>query len=314
MTTAIHPIKTLAALAALAVLGAVLAQLAASQTETQPASRPQTAPAAQSQPASFRVAAIQFVSEFGNPQANVKRLTPLIRQAAAHGAKVVVLPETAVTGYMSFDLTTTWQADGRQATAGLKGVSPGEAAEPTDGPSVRALAALAGQLGVYLTVPFVEVDPKSGRYFNTIILAGPDGKCLLHYRKLNPWPYAETGWATKGDRGHQYIDTPFGRLGLLVCYDINFEPPALKAARVDTLLYCIAWVDAADSKWYAENLPAIARANGLNIVGANWTVPDKPEWHGYGQSEIIARDGRVLAKAGSDLAEEIIYADLPVGG
>jgi len=271
--------------------------------------------AADAKPATVKVAAIQFISDFANPIANRKGLEPLIREAAKNGAKMVVLPETAITGYMPIDLKRTWQVDARELTKGLAGVSPKDAAETVPGDSTRAFSKLAKELGIYLTIPILEVDRKSGEYFNTIVLAGPDGEQLLHYRKLNPWPWAECGWATKGDRGHQYVDTPFGRLGLLICFDINFEPPTLKLKKVDHLLYCIAWVDDADSTWFTRHLPNIARENNINIIGANWSVPavpEKPQWHGYGKSLIIDRTGKVLAKVKSDIGNEIIYAELAV--
>jgi len=260
-----------------------------------------------------KVAAVQFLSKMADPAKNRERLEVKIRQAGRNGAKIVVVPETAITGYMSTDLKTTWRLEGWRVTTGLAGMHPGKYAETVPGPSTRAFAKLAKELGIYLTIPLVEVDLKSGRYFNTLVLAGPDGKLLLHYRKLNPWPYAERSWATRGDRGHQYVDTPYGRLALLICYDINYEPQRLKKARIDTLLYSIAWVDDADSTWYDKQLPDIARANNMNIIGANWTVPAKVDWHGYGQSRIISRTGRILAKVKKDIGEEIIYAELPVG-
>ena len=305
---------------ALAVLAASLTQCipSASKVQTSPtttiAQAAETKRAADSQPATFRVAAIQFISTFGDPQDNIHRLVPLIRQAAGQGAKVVVLPEAAITGYTSFDLNTTWQAKGRTMDTGKTGVSPASVAESADGPTVRSMATLAGELGIYLTIPFVEIDARSGRYFNTVILAGPDGKLLLHYQKLNPWPPAEDGWTTKGDLGHQYIDTPYGRLGLLICFDIFGEVTAMQAAHVDTLLFSIAWADTPGGNFFDEGLLATAKDNGFNVVAANWTVPVKPDWHGYGQSEIIAFDGTVLARVKNDLATEIIYADLPRGG
>jgi len=215
-----------------------------------------------------------------------------------------------ITGYASTDLKQTWQLPGWKTSLGLTGVSPKDAAEPVPGDSTRAMCKLAGELGIYLTIPLVEVDAKSGRYFNTIVLAGPKGESLLHYRKLNPWPWAEQSWATKGDHGLQYVDTPYGRLGLLVCYDINYEPPRLKEAKIDALLYCIAWVDQEGSDWYTKRLPAIAKQNDFHIIGANWTVPEKPTWFGYGQSRIIARDGKTLAQPAKDVGEEILYAEL----
>ena len=174
-----------------------------------------------------RVAAVQFVSEFGKPAENRKGLEQSVREAARNGSKIVVLPETAIPGYMSHDNCQTWQVDDRPLSETLQGVPAKSVAEPVPGPSTNAFGALAKELGVYLTVPLVEIDVQQNKYFNTLVLMGPDGKLALHYRKLNPYLWAERGWASPGDRGHQFLDTPYGRLGLLVCFDIHFEPPKL---------------------------------------------------------------------------------------
>jgi predicted amidohydrolase len=202
------------------------------------------------------------------------------------------------------------QRSGRIGVRGKGGCSA--LAERVPGESTRVFGALARELEIYLTVPLLELDPKSGRFFNALVLVGPDGQLLLHYRKLNPWPFAEGSWATPGDRGHQYVDTPYGRLSLLICYDINFEPPKLALAKIDTLLYAIAWVDDPGSRWFEENLPAIARLNDMNIIRANWAVADTPDWSGYGQSRIISRTGEILARCKQDVGEDILYADLAV--
>ncbi len=54
------------------------------------------------------------------------------------------------------------------------------------------------------------------------------------------------------------------------------------------------------------------RKASVNIIGANWSVPDKPGWYGYGQSEIIRRNGEIAAQVKNDLGNEIIYAELAV--
>jgi len=90
------------------------------------------------------------------------------------------------------------------------------------------------------------------------------------------------------------------------------EPPNLKRAGIDVLLYSIAWVDDADSTWFSKELPEIARSNNFHIVGANWGVRDAPRWHGYGHSLVIGRNGKTLAQASHAVGEEIVYADLPV--
>jgi predicted amidohydrolase len=273
-----------------------------------------TAPATR-KPAVVKVAAIQFRSTFGDPADNRKRLEGYIRQAARKGAKIVVVPETAITGYTSEDLKTTWQVGTRQLNPGFTaGKDPADCADTVPGTSTEIFAKLAGELGIYLTIPFVERDGEgaTAKYYNTICLADPAGKIVLHYRKLNPWPYPEDSWATKGNRGHQVIDTPYGRLALLVCYDINFEPPQLQKLNVDTLLYCIAWVDKENSTWFTKELPGIARDNNLNIIGADWTLSQKPDWFGYGHSLILTREGVALTRCKDDLTEEILYAELPV--
>jgi predicted amidohydrolase len=271
----------------------------------------------------FIAAAIQARSEMAKPEQNRIHLARLMEEAVSNGAQVVVLPETAVTGYMSYDLRTTWQTGGRELSQGLNGLSPKEFAEI----SHRSAEAFR-QFGlgtVFRTVPFLEIDTTTGLYFNSVTLYPPSrskddiaaGKPFLEpvtYRKLNPWPFAERGWATKGDKGLAVVDTEFGRMGLLICYDINFEPPNLKAKGIDHLLYSIAWVENKDSDWFEQQLPRIARENNFNIIAANWTVPEgfKPDWYGYGQSRIIDRKGVILSRTDRDIGEKIVYAELPI--
>jgi len=285
-----------------ALLGAIIAGRSAACSAAEAASRA----------AIVRVAAVQFISRWAKPAENRQELARLVREAAKNGAKIMVLPEAAIPAYASHDLGLTWQVAGRHLSPGLQGVSPQSVAETVPGDSTREFGNVAKELRIYLTVPLVEVAADRKNYYNTLVLVGPDGKIALHYRKLHPWPWAEQGWASPGDRGQQFLDTPYGRLGLLICYDINFEPPQLKKNRVDHLLYAIAWVDVPGSTWFSKALPEIARKSNVNIIGANWSVPDRHGWHGYGQSEIIARTGQILARAKNDLGDEILYADLLV--
>jgi predicted amidohydrolase len=262
------------------------------------------------------VAAVQCSSEFGSPEKNREKLADLVKNAAYHGAAIVVLPETSVTGYMTPDLKKTWQAGKRVITAGLEGVDPSDAAETVPGPSTEYFGKLADQFGIYLTVPLLEVDRRTGQFFNTSVLLGPDGRILIHYRKRNPWPWAEIGWATPGDLGNPVADTPWGRLGCLICFDIHKQAEIMAAKKIDILLYSIAWVDRPKSEWFAKRLPDIARQSGFAIVASNWTVPKGPEpaWFGYGQSRIIGSDGTILSELKDLLEEGITYAELPVGG
>ena len=258
----------------------------------------------------FRVAAVQMHSRMGDTAWNRQRMVELARRAAAMGAQVIVFPETAATGYVSADFEV-WTDPVRRPGEGRPLT---DAAEPAEGRTVQACAELSRELGVYIVAPFVEYDRASGRYYNTQVFTGPGGAVRGHYRKLNPWPRAEATWATPGDRGLCIVETEYGRLGLLVCYDVHSVARRLAEAGADTLLYSIAWVDSHPERWFGESLPGKARDLGVNIVAANWTFPrERPLCEpGAGYSRVIAADGRVLAAAAEPLGEEIVIADLPV--
>jgi len=266
-------------------------------------------------PSTVRVAAIQCSSEFGAVEANRAKLTGLVREAAAAGAKFIVLPEAAITGYLSQNLRVNWHVEGLPLEPRFEGVDPKDAAEFVPGPSTEHFARLADELNVWLTVPLLEADDRmrrARRYFNTVCLVSPAGELVAHYRKLTPWPYPEQSWATAGDRGVQTADTPYGRVGLAICFDIHTILDRYEEHDLWTLLYPIAWVSGEHpTAWFGRALPAKVARYGLNVVGANWSVDRPYDWYGYGYSTIIAADGTVLAQAKTREGSEIIYADLP---
>jgi predicted amidohydrolase len=263
-----------------------------------------------------RVAAIQCSSDLGKVAQNTTKLTALVKEAAAKGAKIVVLPEAAITGYLSQDLKTNWHIAGRPIESVFEGLDPAPFAEPVPGPSTKHFCALAKELGIYLTIPLVEVDPKDGPtkplYYNTVCLANPRGELVAHYRKLTPWPYPEKSWATAGDHSIQTYDTEYGRVGLAICFDIHTILEKYQGHDLWALLYPIAWVDDEHpAEWFFEKLPERVKPFKLHVIGANWSVDKKQKWRGYGFSEIISNQGEVLASAKSLYGSEIIYADLP---
>jgi predicted amidohydrolase len=266
-------------------------------------------------PTAVKVAAVQCSSDLGDVAGNTKKLTALVKEAAANGAKIVVLPETAVTGYLSQDLKTNWHVPGWPINAEFRGKDPRGFAEPVPGPSTKHFCGLAKELGVYLTVPLLEVDrpvDAPDRYFNTVCLASPKGELVAHYRKLTPWPRPERSWATPGDRGVQTYDTEYGRVGLGICYDIHTILEKYRPHDIWCLLYPIAWVDLEHpADWMFHRLPERVKPFGHHLVGANWSVDKAQGWRGYGFSVIISNEGKVLASARSLYGPEIVYAELP---
>ena len=262
-----------------------------------------------------RVASVQHPSVLGDVARNTARITRLCEAAAAGGAKIIVLPETAVTGYLGQDLKTNWCVPGREPSNGFEiSKDPAEFAEVhPGGPSTTHFAALAQRLAVYITVPFLEkedavvetsdddadaapdaapdasaaaeapagaagapVAPKRvRRYYNSVSLAAPDGTIKAHYRKTSPWPHPEMCWASPGSDVVTF-DTEYGRVGLAICFDIHSVLAKYSRHKLWALLYPIAWVGPPE-QGFRHDLPALLREVNCPhyIVGCNWTT-DEP--------------------------------------
>lgn len=272
-------------------------------------------------PQTVKVASIQCSSGLGEVEANTKKLTALIKEAAGEGAKIIVLPETAVTGYLSQDLKTNWHLKGWPIEPAFQGKDPAPHAESVPGPSTKHFCDLAKQLQVYLTIPLLEVekvpdkDKVKGqpnvRYYNTVCLASPKGELVAHYRKLTPWPHPEKSWATPGDRGVQTYDSEYGRMGLAICFDIHTILEKYEPHKIWALLYPIAWVDTNHpADWFWHRLPERTAPFKHYVIGANWSVDQPQKWHGYGFSTIISPEGKVVASGKSLYGSEIVYATI----
>jgi N-carbamoylputrescine amidase len=164
--------------------------------------------------------------------------------AFAAGARVILLPELIVPGYVL----------DRDAQRGC--------AETIAGPSVRAWQALCVARGGYIAAGFTEFA--DGKLFNSAVLVGPDG-VLLHYRKLHLFD-EEKAIFSPGDRGLPVATTPIGRLGLCVCYDLRFVEVAraLALRGAECILVPTAWVAGFDrNAWDGEGYCSQARGAAL---------------------------------------------------
>ena len=273
--------------------------------EDKPAGKPKT----------VKVAAIQCSSGLGDVAGNRKKLTALVKEAAGEGAKIIVLPETAITGYLSQDLRTNWRLKNWPIEQVFQGKDPLPHAETVPGPSTDHFCDLAKQLKIYLTIPLLEIDRGDGkkppRLFNTVCLASPEGKLVGHYRKLTPWPHPEKSWATPGDRGVQVYDTEYGKVGLAICFDIHTILEKYQPHKIWALLYPIAWVDTNHpADWFWHRLPERVAPFKHYVIGANWSVDQREKWFGYGFSTIIGPDGKVVATTKSLYGSEILYTTI----
>jgi 5-aminopentanamidase len=212
------------------------------------------------------------------------------REAAAGGARLLVTPELSLTGY-----------DPRGGIAAR--------AEPADGPSARAVADIAAAHGLAVVYGYPELDPGTGELYNSAALVGPDGALLASYRKTHLYGGHEKLCFTPGDRLVVQAELDGVRLGLLVCYDVEF-PEAVRAhALAGTELLVVPTALMRPYDIVAETLvPARAWENQLYVAYADRTGPEG-EFDFAGLSCLAAPDGTVPLRAGRDAALLLGEAD-----
>ena len=146
--------------------------------------------------------------------ANIARTADLIRQAAGQGAQAILPSELFQGHYFCVSQEERWFAT----------------AYPwREHPAVKALAPLAGELGVVIPISIFERE--GPHYYNSVVMADADGSLLGVYRKshIPDGPgYQEKYYFRPGDTGFKVWDTRFGRLGVGICWD-QWYPEAARA-------------------------------------------------------------------------------------
>jgi predicted amidohydrolase len=233
----------------------------------------------------MRVAAVQLNST-DDYNRNFEVAQRLVREAAADGAELVVLPEK-------------WTALGPSEVLQ-------SAAQPLAGPALSAAAGWAQELGIHLvagSVPErVEGRPK---LFNTSVLIGPNGGYLAVYRKIHMFDVDVEGIAYRESEleepGEEIVVADAGgvSVGLTVCYDLRFPELyrilALKNARVITVPS--AFTERTGRDHWEVLLRARAIENQVFVVAAGQIGEAPPHYKSFGRSMIVDPWGVVLAQA-----------------
>ncbi len=252
--------------------------------------------------------------DHGSVDANLANIEARVADAAARGAKLVLLQELHNGAYFCQ----------HEATHEF------DRAESIPGPSTERLGALAKKHGVVLVSSLFE-RRAAGLYHNTAVVFEADGSIAGRYRKMHipddPGFY-EKFYFTPGDLGFTPIDTSVGRLGVLVCWDQWYPEAArlMALAGADLLLYptAIGWDpdDAQDEKdrqrgaWVLSHR-GHAVANGLPVLSCN-RIGHEPSPLGasgirfWGTSHVLGPQGEFIAEASTDAAE-VLVADVDLG-
>jgi predicted amidohydrolase len=238
----------------------------------------------------MKVAAVQHDTVWEDPDANYTRVAPMIADAAAEGARLVVLTEMYSTGF----------------SADTEKIS-----EPVGGPSARFLADQAIAQNVWVCGSLPERADRADRPFNRLVLAGPGGE-LHRYSKIHPFTYSgEHERFASGDK-HLTVDVEGVRVSLFVCYDLRFADEFWALAH-DTDCYVVVanWPAPRREHWRTL-LRARAIENQAYMIGVN-RVGRGGGLDYAGDSAIIGPFGEELAVAPAENhtgVETILYADV----
>ncbi|WP_421989316.1 nitrilase family protein [Roseococcus sp.] len=251
-------------------------------------------PATRVKEAPLTVASIQMEPLIGAVEHNLQRSIALIEEAAAKGAKLVVLPELCNTGYV-FESRTEAQA--------LAEAIP-------DGPSSQAWIAAARRLDVHIVAGITERDGLL--LYNAAVIIGPDG-LIGRYRKVHLWG-DEALYFAPGNLGFPVFDTPFGRIGCHICYDCWFPESFRLAALQGAEIVCVPtnWVPIPGQDPKREAMANIivmgaAHSNSVFVVCADRVGTERGQPF-IGQSLIVGQTGWPVAGPASADREEILIA------
>ena len=233
-------------------------------------------------------AAAQFDIHLLDPAYNIDTICRLAREAHQElHADLVVFPEAAVAGYCFSSVAEVAQAAIR-----------------SDGPEIQRLKELAHQLQLSLVFGTVEQD--GGPFYNTAFFLEPDGT-LHRYRKVH-LPLLGLDKYVTGGNEFAVSDTRFGKVGLIICYDLRFPEPfrqlALQGARLiiqptnlpvggESHLDFLGRARACENRVYLISCNRCGEERGFRFIG---------------RSQIVDLGGQVLCEAGS--GEQTICASL----
>lgn len=235
----------------------------------------------------FVVAAVQMRSGV-SPEANIASMEELVRQAASRGAHYVQTPE--MTGGLQ-----------RDRDLFRKYLRP-EAEDPV----LRAAAALAAELGIYLHIGSTAVDAGNGLAANRAVVFDPKGVALARYDKIHMFDvdldkgesWRESSSYQPGERAVT-VDLDGVRLGMGICYDVRFPHlfRDLALAGADILTAPAAFTrQTGEAHWHVLQR-ARAIENGAFMISAAQGGVHEDGRETYGHSLIVDPWGRVLAEA-----------------
>lgn len=241
-----------------------------------------------------QVAVCQLAPVVGDLSGNRERALAAAEQAIADGARLVVLPELVTAGYVF------------ESAQEARSV-----AEPADGETVRAFADLSSARAAVVVAGYAELGP-DGLVYNSAFVVQPAAPAVT-YRKVHLWD-REPDFFTPGSAPPPVVPTPLGRVGVVICYDLEFPEWTRTVALAGADILC------GPTNWPASHHPdgerpievvraqSTASVNRIFVAACDRTGVERDvDW--VGGSVIVGPDGYPLTEVAGAGAVRTLHAD-----
>ncbi len=245
-----------------------------------------------------------------------------IDEAVGEGASLLVFPEAYIPGYPTWIWRLRPGGDG--SLTGEIHARLRENAVDLDAGDLQPIQDAAARHGVTIVIGINERDSRfSGTtLFNTVVVIGPDGALLNRHRKLMPTNPERMVWGMGDASGLRVVNTPAGRLGVLICWE-SYMPLARYALYAQDIEIYIAPTWDTGESWLAT-MRHIAKEAGCWVIGTATALqgsdvpsdfPDRDklytedEWINDGDAVVIKPMGAIAAGP-LNRQKGILYAEI----
>ncbi|KOG32300.1 carbon-nitrogen hydrolase family protein [Streptomyces resistomycificus] len=234
----------------------------------------------------MRTALLQSSGRPGSSVGNLKVLDEAAGRAAASGAALLAAPEMFLTGYAI-------------------GEDIGRLAEPADGESADAVAEIASRHG--LAIAYGYPERAADVVYNSAQLISADGTRLANYRKTHLFGCFERDHFTPGEQTVVQAELGGLRVGLMICYDVEFPENVRAHALAGTDLLLVPTAQMHPFQFVAESvIPVRAFESQMYVAYVN-RVGAEGEFEFVGLSTLAGPDGVARTRAGRE--EQLVFAD-----
>lgn len=236
----------------------------------------------------MRISVYQGDGKMADVASNLRLIRRIAADAAGRGARLVIFPEMFLTGYNI-------------------GPAVRDLAEPSDGPAVESLGEFAREAKIALLCGYPERAPDG--LYNAALMVDRDGRVIANYRKNHLFGDYEKAFFKPGD-GLVSTELDGLKVGVLICYDIEFPEPARALALDGVAFVAVPTSLMTPNDPVARTLvPARACENQIFVAYAN-RCGREGDLSYIGQSCVVGPDGRDLARAAE--SDELLVADIDI--